>query len=101
MGGVFDGCDYNGNMVVNHAVTLVGYGTDAAEGDFWLVKNSWGSSWGEGGYIRLRRQSTTQCAIDSSPLDGSGCVMEALSPLRCAALVLSCPTTPTLLAPPS
>merc|ERR1712228_731 len=28
----------------------------------------------EGGYIRLRRQSTPQCAIDSSPLDGSGCV---------------------------
>merc|ERR1711990_1420820 len=73
-GGGFDGCDYNGNMVVNHAVTLVGYGTDPAEGDFWLIKNSWGTSWGEGGYIRLRRQSTPQCAIDSSPLDGSGCV---------------------------
>merc|ERR1711997_436611 len=56
-GGVFDGCDYNGNMVVNHAVTLVGYGTDPSEGD-----------------IRLRRQATPQCAIDSSPLDGSGCV---------------------------
>merc|ERR1712179_50013 len=67
-GGVFDGCDYNGNMVVNHAVTLIGYGTDPAEGDFWLVKNSWGTSWGEGGYIRLRRQPP-QCAIDSSPLD--------------------------------
>jgi cathepsin L len=73
-GGVFDGCDYSGNMVVNHAVTLIGYGTDPSEGDFWLVKNSWGSTWGEGGYIRLRRQSTPQCAIDSSPLDGSGCV---------------------------
>merc|ERR1711971_744108 len=73
-GGVFDGCDYNGNMVGNHAVTLVGYGTDPAEGDFWLIKNSWGTSWGEGGYIRLRRQATPQCAIDSSPLDGSGCV---------------------------
>merc|ERR1712037_686179 len=27
---LFDGCDYNGNMVVNHAVTLIGYGTDPA-----------------------------------------------------------------------
>merc|ERR1712012_1394705 len=73
-GGVFDGCDYDSNMVVNHAVTLVGYGTDPSEGDFWLIKNSWGTSWGEDGYIRLRRQATPQCAIDSSPLDGSGCV---------------------------
>merc|ERR1711936_821077 len=73
-GGVFDGCDYDSNMVVNHAVTLVGYGTDPSEGDFWLIKNSWGTSWGEDGYIRLRRQATPQCAIDSPPLDGSGCV---------------------------
>merc|ERR1712071_556676 len=52
-GGVFDGCDYDGNMVVNHAVTLIGYGTDPSLGDFWLIKNSWGPSWGEDGYIRL------------------------------------------------
>ena len=45
--------------MVNHAVTLIGYGTDPSEGDFWLVKNSWGASWGEGGYIRLRRQVHT------------------------------------------
>jgi len=41
---------------INHAVTLVGYGTDAATGiDYWLVLNSWGSTWGENGYIRIRR----------------------------------------------
>merc|ERR1712215_570050 len=73
-GGVFDGCNYEGNMVVNHAVMLVGYGTDETLGDYWLIKNSWDSDWGEEGYIRLRRQETPQCAIDSSPLDGSGCV---------------------------
>merc|ERR1712080_581551 len=71
--GVFDGCDYNSNLVVNHAVMLVGYGTDPTEGDYWLIKNSWGENWGEDGYIRLRRQTTPQCGVDNDPLDGSGC----------------------------
>jgi len=51
-GGVFDGCAFDANIALNHAVQLVGYGTDAAEGDYWIVRNSWGASWGESGYIR-------------------------------------------------
>ena len=51
-GGVFDRCDFNANIGLNHAVQLVGYGTDPAEGDYWIVRNSWGASWGEEGYIR-------------------------------------------------
>ena len=51
-GGVFEGCPYTSNIAINHAVQLVGYGTDPAEGDYWIVRNSWGPGWGEDGYIR-------------------------------------------------
>ncbi|XP_075992762.1 uncharacterized protein LOC142987698 [Anticarsia gemmatalis] len=40
---------------VNHAVLLVGYGTDPAEGPFWRVKNSYGTKFGESGYFRMVR----------------------------------------------
>jgi len=40
---------------LNHAITAVGYGTAADGSRYWLMKNSWGASWGEGGYVRIRR----------------------------------------------
>ncbi|HAN19122.1 MAG: hypothetical protein A2X13_02490 [Bacteroidetes bacterium GWC2_33_15] len=37
----------------NHAISLVGWGYDATYGDYWILRNSWGSSWGESGYMRI------------------------------------------------
>jgi C1A family cysteine protease len=37
----------------NHVVVIVGWGRDAQGHDYWIVRNSWGADWGEGGYIRI------------------------------------------------
>ena len=56
------------------AVQLVGYGTDEKEGDYWIVRNSWGKFWGENGFMRLKREANPPCGTDSTPLMGTGCV---------------------------
>merc|ERR1712059_121795 len=67
-GGIFTGCSYSSNIALNHAVQLVGYGPG-----YWIVRNSWGSGWGEKGYIRLARDDTAKCGTNSTPMDGTAC----------------------------
>jgi len=65
-GGVLTGsCGTN----LDHGVLAAGYGTQSGT-KFWLVKNSWGSSWGMSGYIMLQRgisSSTGMCGIAMDP----------------------------------
>ena len=58
--GVYSGkCGTN----LDHGVLLVGYGTEGGE-DYWLVKNSWGTNWGDSGYIKIKQGL---CGVNLQP----------------------------------
>jgi len=73
-GGLFKGCSLD-KMHIDHVVQLVGYGVDAEANKYWIIRNSWGDTWGDAGYMHLLRHDPAEdwCSYDIYPADGTGC----------------------------
>ena len=65
---------------LDHGVTAVGYGERSDGTKYWLVKNSWGTIWGEEGYIRMQRDIDAEEGL-------CGIAMDSSYPTACTVLV--------------
>lgn len=67
-GGILDSTSCGTSL--DHAVEIVGYGSQNGI-DYWIVRNSWSSSWGESGYFRVKKTSSTNdigiCGVAAQP----------------------------------
>ena len=73
--GTYDFMYYDGGILddpydcydntVDHAVVIVGYGTSGGI-PYWIVRNTWGTDWGESGYVRIKR-GINYCNMEMFP----------------------------------
>lgn len=93
-GGIYD--SENCDQTANHALLIVGYGEEEAtnrDGDnnettvrYWIARNSWGESWGEDGFVRVKRGSGEKgvpgvCGIARSPSVALGGIYRSNGPV--------------------
>lgn len=66
--GVFDSAKCGTQL--DHAVALVGFGVDASAGAYYILRNSWGTTWGEEGYMKIAVTGNDAgiCGVQSEPL---------------------------------
>jgi len=69
-GGIFDEpcCEKEEEIALDHGIVVVGYGQENGV-DYWVLRNSWGTAWGEQGYMRIRRNygKHGKCAMAMVP----------------------------------
>ncbi len=61
-GGIFED-PHCSTKQLTHAVLVVGYSADAQGNAYWIVKNSWGTDWGQDGYAWIARNKGNMCGI--------------------------------------
>nr|XP_043618831.1 low-temperature-induced cysteine proteinase-like [Erigeron canadensis] len=86
-GGIYNGQCSSSPYDLDHAVLIVGYGSQDGQ-DYWIVKNQWGTYWGLDGYILMARNTNNKNGV-------CGMYLEAMYPIT------SAPAPPGPPAPPS
>ena len=86
--------DESGDTELDHSISVVGYGSEAGK-DYWIIRNSWGSYWGENGFARIARgvnnlgiESNCQFAVPAN--NGAPIMRKVNVPVPTVALNSSC-----------